>query len=109
MTEITQLENRKFIEDKEKKLKKEVEKIKTKQDNESSAFQLKMTAAFNEFKKSRAAEYERLIQKFKNKIKDLELQQKTELNTITNKSTQEFFYYLLSFILLIYDFNYFLI
>jgi len=63
-----------------------VEKIKTKQDNESLAFQLKNTAAFNEFKKSRATEYERLIQKFKNKIKDLDIQQKTELNTITNKS-----------------------
>lgn len=63
-----------------------MEKIKTKQDNESLAFQLKNTAAFNEFKKSRATEYERLIQKFKNKIKDLDIQQKTELNTITNKS-----------------------
>ena len=49
-------------------------------------FQLKMTAAFNEFKKSRSAEYERLMQKFKNKLKDLEIQQKTEFNTISNKS-----------------------
>jgi len=46
-----------------------------------------MNAVFNEFKKSRATEYERLIQKFKNKIKDLEIQQKTEVNTISNKST----------------------
>lgn len=45
-----------------------------------------MNAAFNEFKKNRASEYERLIQKFKNKIKDLEIQQKTEMNTLSNKS-----------------------
>ncbi len=49
-----------------------------------------MTAAFNEFKKSRASEYERLIQKYKNKIKDLEIQQKTELNTISNKSNHKY-------------------
>jgi len=67
-------------------LKKEVEKIKNKQDNESLAFQLKMNSAFNEFKKSRASEYDRVVQKFKNKLKDLDLQQKNEINTISNKS-----------------------
>jgi len=45
-----------------------------------------MTAAFNEFKKSRALEFERLTQKFKNKLKDLEIEQNTEFNTIINKS-----------------------
>lgn len=45
-----------------------------------------MNAAFNEFKKTRAGEYDRLVQKFKNKLKDLDLQQKNEINTISNKS-----------------------
>lgn len=80
------MENKKFLEEKERKLKIEVVKIQTKQDNETLAFQLKMRAAFDEFKKSRANEYERLVQQFKNKIKDLDIKQKTELNTISNKS-----------------------
>lgn len=67
-------------------MKKEVEKIKIRHDNENLAFQLKMTAAFNEFKKSRATEYDRIIQKYKNKQKDLDLQQKNELNFIIRKS-----------------------
>jgi hypothetical protein len=74
------------MEEKERKLKKEVEKIKVKQENEMLAFQLKMTATFNEFKKSRANEYERMVQQFKNKIKDLDIKQKTEFNVISNKS-----------------------
>ena len=63
------MENKKFIEEKEKKLKKEVEKVKSRHDTESISFQMKMTASVNEFKKNRTVEYERLIQRFKNKIK----------------------------------------
>jgi hypothetical protein len=47
---------------------------------------MKMTASINEFKKSRTVEYERLIQKFKNKIKDLEISQKAEINSIAKLS-----------------------
>lgn len=47
---------------------------------------MKMTAAINEFKKSRTMEYERLIQKFKNKFKDLEKLHNIELNTMNRKS-----------------------
>lgn len=79
---MQQLENKKFIEEKEKKLKKEVEKVKSRHETENISFQMKMTASINEFKKSRTVEYERLIQKFKNKLKDLEIQQKTEINSI---------------------------
>ena len=42
--------------------------------------------AINDFKKSRNIEYERMIQRHKNKLKDLEKQQKTELNFLTKKS-----------------------
>ena len=49
---------------------------------EISAFQLKMSAAYNEFKKARAVDFDRIIQKYKNKLKDLENQQKLEMNSI---------------------------
>jgi len=45
-----------------------------------------MNAAFNEFKKNRAGEYNRLVQKYKNRLKDLEIQQKNEINSIIFKS-----------------------
>ena len=98
ISEISLTENKKFLEEKERKLKKEVEKLRIKQDNENLGFQLKMSAAFNEFKKSRATEHERLIQKYKNKKKDLDLQQKTEINTISKKSKLIYFYFVFIFI-----------
>ena len=77
---------KKFKEEKERKLKKEVEKFKNKTENEMIAFKLKMSVVINDFKKSRNIEYERMIQRHKNKLKDLEKQQKTELNFLTKKS-----------------------
>ena len=84
--ELTLIENKKFLEEKEKKLKKEIQKIKTKHNNEIYSFQMKMTSAVNEFKKSHSVEYERLVQKFKNKFKDLENSQITELNLLIRNS-----------------------
>lgn len=84
--ELIVFENKKFLEEKERKLKKEVEKAKIKHESENSSFQMRMTAAINEFKKSRTKEYERLIQKFKNKFKDLEKNQLIEMNSIIRKS-----------------------
>ena len=94
------MENKKFIEEKEKKLKKEVEKVKSRHDTESISFQMKMTASVNEFKKNRTVEYERLIQRFKNKIKDLEIAQKSDINSIAKLSKNKFiilsvFFYLI--------------
>ena len=53
---------------------------------EISSFQLKMSSAYNEFKKNRALDFDRIIQKYKNKIKDLEKQQKLEMNAMTKLS-----------------------
>lgn len=86
IAELTQQENQKFLEEKDRKLKKELENIKQKQDMEISAFQLKMSAAYNEFKKARAVDFDRIIQKYKNKLKDLENQQKLEMNSIAKMS-----------------------
>ena len=91
MSELTKYENKKFLEEKDRKLKKEVEKVKTRHDTENTSFQMKMTAAINEFKGSRTFEYERLIQKFRNKFKDLEKMQKTDMNLLTGKSKYKFY------------------
>jgi len=55
-------------------------KIKEKQDTELQVFQNKMNQTFNEFKKNRALETEKIIQKYKNKIKELDKNQKNELS-----------------------------
>lgn len=60
-------------------MKIELGKFKTKQEQDIDALQLKMTQAYNEFKKKRAIELDTLIQKHKNKLKDLELNHKNEL------------------------------
>lgn len=84
--ELQQLENRKYIEEKEKKLKINVEKLKSRHELENDSFQMKMTASINEFKKNRTNEYERLVQRFKNKLKDLEIFQKNDINSIAKLS-----------------------
>lgn len=83
---MIQIENKKFFEEKERKLKKEVEKVKARHDTETLSFQLKMTASINEFKKSRSIEYDRLVQKFKNKFKEMELAHKSDLNSVAKLS-----------------------
>ena len=90
IAELTQLENHRFLEEKDRKLKKELENIKQKQEMEISAFQLKMSAAYNEFKKARALDFDRIIQKYKNKLKDMENQQKLEMNSIAKMSKRFF-------------------
>jgi hypothetical protein len=53
---------------------------------ENVSFQMKMTASINEFKKNRTNEYERLVQRFRNKLKDLEIFQKNDMNSIAKLS-----------------------
>ena len=91
IAELSQIENQRFLEEKDRKLRKELENIKQKQEMEISAFQLKMSAAYNEFKKARALDFDRIIQKYKNKLKDLENQQKLEMNSIAKMSKLIFF------------------
>ena len=86
IAELSQIENQRFLEEKDRKLRKELENIKQKQEMEISAFQLKMSAAYNEFKKARALDFDRIIQKYKNKLKDIENKQKLEMNSIAKMS-----------------------
>lgn len=83
------------MEEKERKLKIELDNIKSKQVLEIQAFQLRMSSAYNEFKTGRAVGFDRIIQKYKNRVKDLENQQKIEMNIITKMSMN--FNYLLLF------------
>jgi len=71
----------KYNRTKMEKLNKEVLKLKEKQDQELEVFQSKMNQTFNEFKKNRALETEKLIQKYKNKTKELEKAYKKEIKS----------------------------
>jgi hypothetical protein len=73
----------KFLDEKERKIRKEADKIKIKQENEMNAFNLKIQAAYNEFKKNRAIEFDKLILKYKNKLKELENNQKLEISNFS--------------------------
>jgi hypothetical protein len=48
----------KYYEDKEKKLRSVMEKLKTKHENELNAFNLKTKNVFSKFKKDRALEFD---------------------------------------------------
>lgn len=71
------------MDEKERKIRKEAEKLKTKQDNEMNAFNLKTQAAYNEFKKNRAIEFDKMILRYKNKMKELENNQKLEISNFS--------------------------
>ncbi len=86
ISELTDFETKKFLEEKERKLKIELDNVKSKQELETQAFQLKMSLAYNEFKTARANDFDIIIQKYKNRIKDLENQQKIEMNSLTKIS-----------------------
>jgi len=83
IAELTNTDNSKFLDEKERKIRKEAEKLKTKQDNEMNAFNLKTQAAYNEFKKNRAIEFDRMILRYKNKMKELENNQKLEISNFS--------------------------
>ncbi len=83
IAEHTDVDNLKFLEEKERKIRKEAEKIKTKQDNEMNSFNLKTQAAYNEFKKNRAIEFDKQILRYKNRTKELESNQKLEISNFS--------------------------
>ena len=83
IAELTNIENIKFLDEKERKIRKEAEKIKTKHDTEMNAFNLKTQAAYNEFKKNRALEFDKMILRYKNKMKELENNQKLEISNFS--------------------------
>jgi hypothetical protein len=71
------------MDEKEKKIRKEAEKLKTKHDNETNAYNLKTQGAYNEFKKNRALEFDKMLLRYKNKLKELENNQKLEVSNFS--------------------------
>ncbi len=83
---MTLQENKKFSEEKERKMKVDLDTIKAKHNLEIKVLQLKTTSVFNEYKSNRSLNFDIIIQKFKNKLKELENQQKLETNTLFKMS-----------------------
>eukprot|EP00340_Litonotus_pictus_P001113 CAMPEP_0170517370 /NCGR_PEP_ID=MMETSP0209-20121228/3386_1 /TAXON_ID=665100 ORGANISM="Litonotus pictus, Strain P1" /NCGR_SAMPLE_ID=MMETSP0209 /ASSEMBLY_ACC=CAM_ASM_000301 /LENGTH=276 /DNA_ID=CAMNT_0010802601 /DNA_START=1 /DNA_END=831 /DNA_ORIENTATION=+ len=79
LTNIVKADQERIKNENQKKIQAEINRISTKHENELNAFKLKMKLAFDEYKKSRAIEYDNLVQKYKNRIKDLDNSQKKEL------------------------------
>jgi hypothetical protein len=79
--ELNKVDMEKYNRIKLDKLNKEILKLKEKQDLELEVFQNKMNQTFNEFKKSRALETEKIIQKYKNRTKELEKFQQKEIQS----------------------------
>jgi len=80
LNELAGSENEKWEKKKVEKLNSMLEKLKLKQENEKQFAHKKMNLIFNEFKKNRAIETETIIQKYKNRHKGAESNQRCELN-----------------------------
>ncbi len=59
MNELMKIDEVRYEEEKERKIKKELDKLKMKHDNEHNNFQLKLNQTYTEFKKKRALELEK--------------------------------------------------
>lgn len=90
------------MEEREKKIRNEAERLKTKHDNEMNAYNLKTQSAYNQFKKNRAIEFDKMILRYKNKLKELENNQKLEVSNfskILKGISSKKFYFILILIL----------
>lgn len=59
LTKVVKEDQERIKNENSKKIQAEITKINNKQDNELNAFKLKMKLAFDEYKKSRAIEYDK--------------------------------------------------
>lgn len=59
MNELMNVDTTKYQEDRERKIKKELDKLRVKHDNENNNFNLKLNQTYTEFKKKRALELEK--------------------------------------------------
>jgi hypothetical protein len=85
LNELSNLEKEKFQIEKTVKLNREIEKLRVKHENEINALQTRMNSTYGEFKRDRAIEFDTMMMRYKNKIKDVENQQKTEIYNISKK------------------------
>ena len=87
LTNITQNEKQKWDLVREKKLKFELDTLKGKHDTDLNNFDVRHRKNISDFKKNRNIESEKLLQKYKNKLKELEQNHKLELNEFKNINT----------------------
>ncbi len=80
LNELSGVDNNKYQEEKEKKMNKEIQKLKVKQENEFNILHDKMKKDFNEFNIRRAAELDKILLSHKNRLKELDNAQKLEMN-----------------------------
>ena len=79
IAELTKKEQEAHEIEKEKKLEIEVENLRKKQQNETSALELRIQNNYNKFKRDRALAVESLLLKYKNKFRELDNSQKQEI------------------------------
>ena len=74
------LDNRKFNEDKEKKLNMELKKIKNRQDNEKRVYEMKKNLIITEFNENKQKEINKIKRKYLSKISELKNYQNFEIS-----------------------------
>lgn len=79
------VEKEKFQEERNIKLNREIEKLRSKQDLELQALLTRMNSTYGEFKRDRALEFDKLIIRYKNRLNEAENQHKLEISVITKK------------------------
>ncbi|EGR33479.1 hypothetical protein IMG5_051570, partial [Ichthyophthirius multifiliis] len=73
-------ENQQWLQVRDQKIKNQLNQLKNKQQNELNALKQRIIAGQDEQRKNRSIELERLLQKYQNVKKELEIQQQMEAN-----------------------------
>lgn len=76
---LSEMEKNKWEKIKVEKMNKEFIRLKSKYEQELQALKLKMAQTYNELKKKRAIDLDILIQRYKNKIREMEIKYKNDL------------------------------
>ena len=79
---LTKKEKEKFENEKYKDIKKEIENLQKKQQNETKVLEQKIQSSYNSFKKQRALKALELLLKYKNQFRDLENKHSNQINDL---------------------------
>ena len=80
---LTKKEKEKFEKEKYKNIKKEIENLQKRQQNETKVLEQKIQSSYNSFKKQRALKALELLLKYKNQFRDLENKHTNQINDLT--------------------------
>lgn len=84
INQLANFDNSQYLMEKEKRLAKEVDKIKQKHFQEYQVLVAKKELTESEHLKNRQTEFDKMVQGFKNRLKEIELHHNFELMQITN-------------------------